>query len=44
VDVPTIQEVLDQYLGGEYIAEELVLPSGEKIKLEEKDAADRKEA
>lgn len=38
---PTIQEVFDQMLPG-YVAEELVLPSGERINLEEKDDADRK--
>lgn len=37
MEVPTIQELLDQLFPGVYIAEELVFSSGEKEQLEVKD-------
>ena len=38
---PTIQEVLDQFFPGQYIAEEAVI-NGEKINLEEEDGGETK--
>jgi len=40
MEVPTIQEVLDRHFPGQYVAEEVVLPSGEKVNLEENTDAD----